>query len=159
MPDSPTSEPESDFVCDCEESLRTACASEPFYKQHEGNRYCVLHLPCMDKAPEFGTAVKQKLDTKDFNFRGVWFPSSTSFQDCNFRGDADFTKTVFNDLVDFRRSVFTAGLKFDDAVFKARATFDQVVFEGSTSFHGARFLDYASFGRAKFIDQVSFLTA
>jgi hypothetical protein len=45
MLDSPASEPEDKFVCDCEEWMRSACAAEPFHKEHQDKRYCVLHYP------------------------------------------------------------------------------------------------------------------
>jgi hypothetical protein len=63
------------FVCDCDEKwMRTACAGVGFYKEHEGKRYCVLHYPGKEKVEAFNAVLKKKLDAKDYNFRGVWFP-------------------------------------------------------------------------------------
>lgn len=38
-----------------------ACGSEPFVREHEGKRYCVLHFPGADKKEAFEIAVKRKL--------------------------------------------------------------------------------------------------
>jgi putative addiction module component (TIGR02574 family) len=53
MPDSRTSDPESAFVCDCNKWVRKACAGEPFYKELEDKRYCVLHFPGKEKRADF----------------------------------------------------------------------------------------------------------
>jgi uncharacterized protein YjbI with pentapeptide repeats len=156
MPDSSTPKNESVFVCACEDWMRSACAGKSFYRAYEGKRYCVLHLPCEDKSPEFGKAVQQKLSLNDFNFSAVWFPNSTSFQDCNFGTDANFAGAIFNDTVDFSRSEFAGVSNFDGAVFKKAAVFSQVTFKHSTSFQGTQFLGYAHFGRAKFEGRASF---
>lgn len=41
----PGPKPPSDleFACDCEEWMRSACKGLPYYKEHAGRRYCVLH--------------------------------------------------------------------------------------------------------------------
>ena len=33
------------FVCGCDEQFRSACKGLPFYAEHKGERYCVLHFP------------------------------------------------------------------------------------------------------------------
>src|SRR5437763_14471854 len=79
MPDSSTSEAESDFVCECEEWMRSACAGEAFYEEREGKRYCVLHFPGLEKSADFSVALRRKLENNDFKFWGVWFPDPVSF--------------------------------------------------------------------------------
>src|SRR5436189_3028170 len=73
MHDSLPSEPQPTIVCACEGWMRSACAGEPFYKEHEGNRYCVLHFPGKEKSADFEKALQRKLENEDFDFRGVWF--------------------------------------------------------------------------------------
>src|SRR5438876_8012402 len=108
MPESPTSEPESSFVCDCEEWMRSACAGEPFYKDHEGKRYCVLHLPGKEKSADFQKALRRKLDTEDFDFRGVWFPNELPFSNFAFSEDVDFRGAIFSANANFVAATFSA---------------------------------------------------
>ena len=74
MPDSPISEPESEFVCECEEWMRSACAGDAFYEVREGKRYCVLHFPGIEKSADFAVALRRKLENNDFKFGGRMFP-------------------------------------------------------------------------------------
>src|SRR5437762_1047167 len=119
MPDSPTTEPESDFVCACEEWMRSACAGEPFYKELEDKRYCVLHLPETGKQADFEPAVQQKLNRKDFNFRGVWFPNDVSFRGFDFSGPVDFSGARFSASSSFIAATFRAKMDFYKATFIA----------------------------------------
>src|SRR4051812_23351499 len=117
MPDSPTSEPESDFVCDCPGYWREACAGEPFYRELEGKRYCVLHFPSKEKSADFEQALQKKLGREDFNFRGVWFPDTLSFEEYEFRTEADFSAATFSAWAIFFRAAFRARANFSRATF------------------------------------------
>src|SRR2546428_13443650 len=97
MPESPTSEPESAFVCDCEEWMGTACAGLPFYEEREGKRYCVLHAPNRGKRVDFDKAVQQKLRKNDFNFQGVRFSDEVSFSNVTFAFRANFPSATFSE--------------------------------------------------------------
>jgi hypothetical protein len=59
--------------------MRSACEGEPFYREHAGKRYCVLHFPSPAKTVKFLEVVRRKLANQDFDFRGVWFPSEALF--------------------------------------------------------------------------------
>ncbi len=72
MPDSATSN--YHMTCIWDEPTRTVCADEPFYREHKGKRYCVLHFPDKDKIGELEEALQRKIKNDDFDFRGVWFP-------------------------------------------------------------------------------------
>jgi len=48
------------FLCDCGEQMRPACASQPFYQERDGKRFCILHLPTNDKVAIFNEALKNK---------------------------------------------------------------------------------------------------
>jgi hypothetical protein len=37
----------------CTQAMTGACAGEPFFREIEGKRYCVLHLPDVDKKRSF----------------------------------------------------------------------------------------------------------
>ena len=54
--------------------MRSACAGEPFYKEHKGKRYCVLHYPGKEKSEDFARVYQRKIAAGDYNFCGVWFP-------------------------------------------------------------------------------------
>jgi hypothetical protein len=51
--------------------MREVCNNLPFYREHEGKRYYVLHLPAKDKPDDFRPVLQAKLDDKDYDFRGV----------------------------------------------------------------------------------------
>src|SRR5205809_4044926 len=82
-PPEPTSEPS--FVCNCEESMRSACKGLPSYMDLG---YCVLHYPGVEKSADFKAALDSKLNKKDFDFRGVWFPDEVDFSGFEFSTDA-----------------------------------------------------------------------
>ncbi len=52
-------EPSDNSVC--VQALTGACGGESFFREREGKRYCVLHLPDADKKEAFDIAFKKKL--------------------------------------------------------------------------------------------------
>ena len=64
--------------------MRGACRLLPFFREFEGKRYCVLHIPSAEKAIAFKEALDKKLRNKDFDFRGVWFPEAPPLNRINF---------------------------------------------------------------------------
>src|SRR5438874_3462026 len=118
MPDSSTSEAESDFVCECEEWMRSACAGEAFYEEREGKRYCVLHFPGLEKSADFSVALRRKLENNDFKFWGVWFPDPVSFGGVHFSAAAAFHSATFSAIADFGGAQFPAPAIFTNAVFQ-----------------------------------------
>ncbi len=119
------------FVCDCEEWMHSACAGEPFYKEHEGKRYCVLHFPGKEKSEAFAEALKRKLDAEDFDFCGVWFPDRLTFENFTFSAEADFDSATFSAEVDFSAATFSAKVDFSDTTFR-----DHVKFAGDKDGRG-----------------------
>lgn len=117
----PSSEP--GFVCDCKEWTRSACEGLPFYKEHESRLYCVLHYPGKEKSSDFKAALDSKLNKKDFDFRGVWFPD-----------EVDFDGFEFSAAVDFSSATFGADTCFSSATFSAYAEF-----RSTTKWKGWRF--------------------
>src|SRR5258707_281049 len=160
MPDSSTSEPESDFVCGCgDESMRSACAGEPFYKEHKGKRYCVLHSPGKEKSADFEKALQRKLEKKDFNFRGVWFPDELKFSRFTFSAPADFRFATFNADVDFHSATFRADSYFSAAAFGAAVSFRAVIFSSAVNFSSALFSADADFNTSTFSADADFTSA
>jgi len=60
------------------EDWRVACRGLDYYREHEGERYCVLHFPGEVKTDAFSKAVNSKLAGKNHDFSGTVFPKGTS---------------------------------------------------------------------------------
>ena len=153
----PASEP--GFVCDCEEWMRSACKSEGFYKEHKGNRYCVLHYPGKEKSAAFSETFRRKLAATDFDFSGVWFPDPVDFSGFVFRAGAGFHSATFSADADFSDATFCLNADFGSARFSATSSFTSGTFASPASFVSARFQATASFISAKFRATASFSEA
>ncbi len=147
------------FVCDCQKWMRSACAGEPFYQEHEGKRYCVLHFPGAEKGAAFAEALKRKLDAEDFDFEGVWFPNGRDFSNYNFGAGANFSSAKFGAVANFSSAEFGADAHFSSAKFSAAADFFSATFGAAADFFSAIFKDYVRFaggeGKSGFSDQSS----
>ena len=128
--------------------MRSACAGEPFYKEHKGKRYCVLHSPGKEKSADFEKALQRKLEKKDFNFRGVWFPDELKFSRFTFSAPADFRFATFNADVDFHSATFRADSYFSAAAFGAAVSFRAVIFSSAVNFSSGTFGAAADFNSA-----------
>jgi uncharacterized protein YjbI with pentapeptide repeats len=169
------------FACECDERFRSACEGLPFYGEHEGWRYCVLHFPGFtEKIYPFDDAIRNKIGEGDYNFRGAWFPYSTSvFQGHDFGAVADFSFAILNkdpepDVPDFpyfsearfdqdahfRGMRFCTGANFESVVFEGKADFSEAVFEGPALFTGGvRFDKEVDFSGARFTEEAQFSDA
>ena len=153
---SPTTHDSDGFVCECEGRMRSACEGENFYKEHDGKRYCVLHYPGTEKKEDFKQALQRKLDAKDFDFRGVWFPEDVSFSDFTFGADANFSGAQFSAVAHFIKAKFSANAFFSAAKFSANAFFYAAEFSANAFFLGAQFSAVADFIGARFSVDTSF---
>jgi hypothetical protein len=161
----------------CHHRLYSSCAGRPVYKEHEGKPYCVLHYPGKEKSDDFQQAFQKKLDDKDFNFVGIWFPEGPSFSDfefteavdfrsATFSAEINFQDTIFGGAADFRDVTFNASVRFDStfkkdanfvhAVFSADADFHGSIFNGPVYFSNTAFNKGAYFGRASFNARADF---
>lgn len=158
------------FVCECEAEMRSACKGLPFYKEHKSRRFCVLHYPCKEKSADFKEALDGKLNSKDFDFRGVWFPDAIDFSNFEFCAAAYFSDATFTAAADFTAARFTAAADFSSATFEAMAGFGSARFETSANFTSTAFYAdtvfnsvnirlNASFEFADFRSMVSFTSA
>ena len=155
MPDQNQTKPpdtETAFVCDCDEYVRSACQGEPFFKEHEGRRFCVLHYPDKDKLEDFRAALKRKRRKKDYNFRGVWFPEEKNFEKFEFSTDADYDNATFS-------AKFSAKADFSCATFSTDADFSYATFSAKPDFRSAKFSAEADFSNAKFSAEADFSSA
>jgi hypothetical protein len=172
MPDSPTSESESTFVCARDELLiglkdlgplgagvRSACAGEHFYQEHEGKRYCVLHFPGKEKSADFKKALQRKLENKDFYFRDVWFPDPLSFSNFGFGAQANFDGATFNADVDLSHATFSAKANFSHTTFSAEANFSHIAFSAEANFNHVAFSMEANFVFTTFSAEADFSSA
>src|SRR5947209_10092050 len=141
----PTEAPATSFVCECLWHMHSACKGLPFYKKHEGKRYCVLHYPGKDKGSAFDEVLKRKLEDKDFDFRGVWFPHAINFENITFTAPTFFNLAVFSAEVSFKSSTFAAAAVFSFVTFNAEAAFRVVTFNDEACFFSATFNAEAAF--------------
>lgn len=166
------------FACECDERFWSACEGLPFYGEHEGWRYCVLHFPGFtEKIYPFDETINKKLAEEDYNFRGAWFPySSSAFQEHDFRAPADFSFAVMNEepeedvpyvsyfsgatfkgQTSFKGMRFCTPVSFEGTVFEGGADFSESVFEGSADFTGeVRFEKVGDFSGVRFADEAKF---
>src|SRR6266436_4147047 len=128
MRDSATSN--SHITCIWDEPTRTVCADEPFYREHEGKRYCVLHFPDKEKTGDFEQALQRKIKNEVFDFRGVWFPDDLWLRR-EFKTRVNFSEATFNGRVGFDSAIFRSDVIFWDASFAGLAYFNSAVFECS----------------------------
>lgn len=169
------------FACECDEKFRSACVGLPFYGEHDGWRYCVLHFPeFTEKIVSFDDAIRKKIDAEDYNFRGAFFPYPTSiFQDHDFGAVADFSHAIlnkdpepdvpnfpyfsgatFNRDAHFRETRFCTGASFEGVVFEGNADFSGAVFEGPALFaEGVRFDKEVDFSGSRFAGEARFSDA
>jgi uncharacterized protein YjbI with pentapeptide repeats len=139
--------------------MRSACAAESFYKEHEGKRYCVLHFPGREKSADFGKALMVKLDRQDYDLRGVWFPEEPPFPKFEFSADADFRGAIFTTNANFVAANFKAKADFFRAVFLAEASFANAVFTSPIDFYDATFSSEADFRAVNFRSTAEFRQA
>src|SRR5437870_6990426 len=152
---SPVHEPQSHISCIWERS-NTVCSQETFYKEYEGRRYCVLHYPGSEKSVEFVQALNRKLNNKDFDFQGVWFPDDVELRG-DFKTKANFHQATFAGRVYFDLAVFRSEAIFWDVTFEDFADFSSAKFESSVYFTRAVFKEHANFGGTSYQKEATFL--
>ncbi|HKV34364.1 MAG TPA: pentapeptide repeat-containing protein, partial [Pyrinomonadaceae bacterium] len=152
-------ETDSDFTCECKDWVRFSCIGEPFFREHEGRRYCVFHLPCADKNPAFYDALQKKIDKQDFNFKGFWFPADSNFAIFVFRKPVDFNEATFSAAAVFFHATFNKNVSFEETIFNAGADFRGATFLGDAYFGSARFGAKADFSETSFNEWVHFRSA
>lgn len=145
-----TTQEEIPFTCDGTQRMQRACAGEPFFGAWKGKRYCLFHYPLSSKKQAFVAAVKRKLDSKNFNFEGVWFPDGIRFGELDMNETADFSFAVFNGYVSFSKATFRADVSFERATFNETPQFEHATFAKKVSFNSAQFLKAANFRNATF---------
>jgi len=155
--------------CGCGKHLRSACQDlSPDY-EYEGTQFCVLHYPSTEKSEAFNEVLKRKLESQDFNFRGVWFPESVAFVDKFFSKKVDFSGAFFNQVVsfietkflkaDFSNATFNLEANFYKSHFDAEANFSYVRFKAETNFAHVIFSEGANFNHAAFSEKAIFASA
>ena len=154
-------------TCECDIRFRSACRAEEFYREVDGQRYCVLHFPGIEKSADFYVAFQSKLERNDFNFRGVWFPDEATFfsvefsakadfRFATFSGKADFTESNFKAEADFIGTKFNAEAEFFNAIFADEISFTDSVFKADAQFSGTTFIAEADFDKATFMALANF---
>jgi hypothetical protein len=143
----------------CERFTWGACEGEPFYKEHEGKQYCVLHYPGKEKSAAFAVVLQKKLEAEDFNFRDVWFPEAVNFQNFEFSDYSDFSYATFSARANFIGATFSDDASFGFATFSDDASFSSATFSGEANFTYATFSGEAYFSSATFSAEANFIGA
>lgn len=143
-------------VYTCREGTNSPCCGRLLYRDVKGNRYCVLHYPSADKKQAFEAEIKKKLELKDFNFEGVWFPECDWFRGLDIGVPAKFRRAVFGGSVNFDETLFRNSADFNGAVFNERSSFARASFIGKVDFSEARFQKDAIFRNARFAEYSNF---
>jgi len=137
---------------------------------HNGNRYCILHLPDENKDKEiFVREIEKRKVHKNYDFRAVFFSAYAEFSDFTFDKIADFRSATFKKNVSFIGAVFKQEARFswtnfqgdtffDLAVFEKKALFDSCYFgkDSDVNFRGVAFNRTVDFSYATFSGFVEF---
>lgn len=119
--------------------------------------YCIFHEPSKDKDVEkFNAGIKTKMENKDYDFIGYYFPGDIDFTGKTFEGPAYFEEAKFQGLACFSEAKFQGEARFEEAEFQGEARFDEAKFWGQVSFDGAEFQDVALFSEAEFQEWARF---
>jgi uncharacterized protein YjbI with pentapeptide repeats len=145
------------------------------YEQN-GNYYCILHHPNVDKAREFEDVFQSKLDGRNHenvDFRGIWFPydldkhifrsnqiTDTVELDIALSGKAlgeiDFFLATFARNIDLHGLSIPYKINFNSAIFNGWANFRDAIFIGDVNFSGAKFQGETYFSGAAFRKDANF---
>ncbi len=144
------------FVCECDEWLRSARKSEKFFKRYSNKNYCVLHYPDFDKLDAFTEAVQRKINFKNYDFKGVWFPTEFNFQNIDSQVEMDFSYAHFTKETKFSNTKFKNRINFSYAHFAEIVYFNWSEFHLETKFFHSHFVKNAWFFKTEFQKQVDF---
>lgn len=147
------------FICECDEWLRTSCKNEVFFKQHSGKNYCVLHYPDFDKLDNFSKAIQRKIDNHHYDFKGVWFPIEFNFQHFDVEVEMDFSSAFFSKETKFISTKFRKRVDFSNAHFQEIVYFNSAEFHLKTNFFKTHFEKDVWFSQAEFKEKVVFSLA
>jgi len=148
--------------------------------------YCICHDKRDDKDSElFQQILHEQIDTKDYNFKGYYFPENkeVSFRGIEFTRAVDFTEATFAGQAIFRGTHFncsqfqmlthidfTAGGRATDRIIGKSAIFvdvnfwdavffNEAEFNGNVDFQSAEFHGPVLFQKTKFYNSASFCGA
>jgi len=134
------------------------CVDEGLWEV-DGLGYCLMHAPTPKKAEAFAGALQKKLDAKDYDFFGVWFPSDVDLKKHHFEGDTHFVLAHFESDAYFNDAQFAGETNFTGAKFMSDAEFIRTTFAGKAVFKKAHFAVSALFAKAEFAGEAHFSTA
>ncbi|TET13252.1 hypothetical protein E3J84_00305 [Candidatus Aerophobetes bacterium] len=120
---------------------------EPALKNSEKG-YCIFHEPSEDKnIKNFSEGIKRKIDKKDYDFRGYWFPEEeTHLEEPAFEWRITFTNFTFETLALFAESIFKGYAYFSGATFEKGADFRDSTLEKRAVFPSSTFKERVYFG-------------
>ena len=121
---------------------------EPTWRGSE--KYCIFHDRSEEKDLElFKQKLKEKLDKKDYKFRGYCFPEEEDFSNWEFEEYADFNGAIFQKDANFKGAIFQKDAEFRQATFR-NAYFSFATFQKNADFSFATFQKNAIFSGTTF---------
>jgi uncharacterized protein YjbI with pentapeptide repeats len=124
-------------------NVERRCQEETWKSSDE---FCIFHDLSREKDKDlFEKKLYEKLESRDFNFRGYCFVGDLKFRNRQFDENVNFEDAVFWGKMSFKNSIF------QDAEFKNAKFRESVEFEGadlkSVSFRGTSFCKYSNFSK------------
>ena len=131
------------------EYTKSQCPREVWRRS---KKYCIFHDVSKDKnIGLFRQKLNEKLENKNFDFKGYFFPEELKFSNMEFNNIADFTRNTFQGDIDFTKTTFKKNVVFNEATFQKKAVFKEVTFQDA-SFDNAIFQQNVVFTKATFQD-------
>lgn len=136
-------------------------------------RLCILHANNQSKdIAEFSKAIDDLIEkyekTKELIlFDRIIFPDlypiiktwdcPVLFNDCIFKGEADFANAYFEKEVEFKNVTFQKVVNFSNATFNENVSFINPIFKGEASFDNVNFEKESRFVKSVFMKEASFI--
>src|SRR5712692_9942681 len=80
-------------LCSTRKDFRSACFGAASFGD-AGKPYCLFHFPSNKKSQAFRVALEERLEKKNYDFRGVWFPDEVSFAGRSGVAHGPFRSTI-----------------------------------------------------------------
>lgn len=132
------------------------CKKLPVEFEVNGENYCLLHFPSKTKNLEFENEFQRRLHSKDYNFKGVYFPNEFNLTAHEFKGNVDFSHAIFSELTKFDYVVFSDKASFNSSTFYGNTSFDRSIFIEDATFWLAHFQQNALFRGTTFMSEIDF---
>jgi hypothetical protein len=109
-----------------------------------------------NKTDAFRKVFQSKLEKRDYDFKGVFFPEPVNFVEHTFSTDVDFSSATFSEGAFFIEAAFSTNANFSSATFNGTPLFITTTFRSNANFSSVRFDENALFTLATFSGNANF---